>query len=80
MCFLAGQIIFDVPDGWRITQIYTGGTPEYLQMQTLLYCSLECQETRRKAFVKLERTIAVGEVVEAPQGCKLTIEARKDGE
>ena len=77
VCYLAGQITFTIPGGWRVTTVYTGGSPEYLQTQTLLYCSPECQETRRKAFVTLERTITVGETVEAPQGCTLTIEAQK---
>ena len=77
MCYLAGQMAFTAPEGWRITHVYTGGSSEYLQTQTLLYCSPECQETRRKAFITLERTISVGETVEAPLGCTLTIEAQK---
>ena len=77
MCFLAGQVTFSVPDGWHVTHVYSGGQRESSYTLSLVYCPPECEETRRKAFVKLERTIAVGETVEAPQGCKLTIEAPK---
>ena len=77
VCYLTGQMLFTAPEGWRMTEAYTGGSREFSQQITLLYCPPDCEEARRKAFVKLERTIAVGETVEAPQGCKLTIEAKK---
>ena len=77
ICYLTGQMLFTAPEGWRMTEAYAGGSREWSQTLTLLYCPPDCEEARRRAFVKLERTIAVGETVEAPQGCKLTIEAKK---
>ena len=77
VCFLAGQMTFAVPEGWRVTQVYSGGQREWSNQITLVYCPPECEDTRRKGFVTLRRSIAVGEKVEAPKDCTLTIEAQE---
>ena len=77
-CYLAGQILFSVPDGWRITEIYSGGQRAWSNTLTLNYCPPDCEAHRQKAYVKLVRQMRVGDTVETPAGCTLTLEPQKE--
>jgi len=74
-CYLASQFLFVVPDGWRVTEVYTGGDKQYISGSPLIltYCSRDCEEQKKKAYMKLVRDLRPGETVEAPPGCTLTL-------
>ena len=74
-CFLAGQLLFQVPSGWTVTEIYTGGEPSSLGNTLILtYCPPECVEERKKPWIVLKRTVEPGEIVKPPgKQCNLMV-------
>ena len=78
-CYLVGQTLFSVPEGWRVTEVYSGGHRAWSNTLTLTYCPPDCEAQREKPYVKLVREIHPGTTVEAPQGCQLTIVTNKEG-
>ena len=77
-CYLTGQLLFTVPDGWKVTEVYSGGQRPFRDTLTILYCPPDCEEQRQKAYVKLARQMRVGDTVETPTGCTLRLEPQKE--
>ena len=75
VCYLVGQVLFSVPDGWTILEVYTGGNRPWSGSLTLEYCDSVCHEHRQKPYVRMTRRIAPGEVASVPpaSGCNLTL-------
>lgn len=74
VCYLIGQTLFSVPDGWTIVEAYSGGNRPYSSTLTLEYCDSACNEQRQKPYVRMTRRIAPGATASVPPatGCNLT--------
>lgn len=78
VCYLAGQTLFAIPEGWRAVEVYSGGAQEV--GSGIIYvpgCLVPgCEAERRRTWVHLKRTVQVGETIKGPHGCELTAKVR----
>ncbi len=63
-CILGPGALLRPPPGWVMTEVITAGTSHYMV------------PPQKETTVKLQRTVTIGETVEAPQGCTLTSTAQ----
>ena len=77
VCTLAAQMVFTPPEGWTVVSVYTGGRKLSRPTMTSEYCNSECEARREHPSITLQKMIKVGDVVEGPQGCTLTMSLRE---
>lgn len=77
-CVLVAQTLFTVPNGWVVSELYTGGEQEMSQTVLSVYCPPECQVVKKQPYVKITRTIQEKEIVEVPKECKMAVSLRGD--
>ena len=76
-CYLTGQLLFTVPEGWTVTDVYSGGSKPWSNTVTAIYCPPECEEQRTKPFVKMIRSVVDEETIKMPDGCKVVVTKEK---
>ena len=77
-CYLTGQLLFSVPEGWIVTEVYSGGNAPSTGTMVLTYCPPECEEHRKRAFVKMIRYVIDGETAKMPDGCHVVLAKEKN--
>ena len=80
-CLLAAGGTFTTPAGWEIDKIVGGGVPTsgstLLNLPAVVCGTHGCLEPDRRTHISLRRTLAVGEVVQAPEGCEVSLQGEK---
>lgn len=73
VCYLTARIVFIVPEGWTVTEVYSGGKEVEGTFRTAIYCDAACEIEKSRPRIKLKRTMNEGDVVRSPEGCSVEI-------
>lgn len=83
-CLLTTGTVFIPPNGWKVEKVVVGErrassllySPPYICYQQGF--STVCPEPETGTRIHLSRTLRLGDIVQAPEGC--TVEMRKESE